>query len=1191
MIKGLALLAIMGLLIVGCTKANPVAAPATVIVADQSAKIGSGVVNLTFLLNRALATDASYVIHIKDGTAKAGVDFISPLSNKITFVSGTTSQKVAISLINDGIKRDNKQFSVEVSDPSGLAPDSLSSTVSLINDNTSPEINFELAGEVIPKENATVGVLLKLSYDASVDYTIPIKTSGTAANGADVSFPQTSVLIPAGSRTAVITGKTFKNLVAGLNKTVILTLGTLPSGITRGILDSHTIVIADGNSSLQAVLFGVPSGANTTRSLNVTVGGNEISSYRYKLSNVNSCNDQADYSPSLPVSQSITDSLLALPDGAVYLCVEGGNAEGVFQGAQIATAATWTKHTSPATKPTFKSLTTPGNQTSPGIVLSNSNTATVELADLTIGGTVNLFDSATCDGAPSMSAKASASSGQFSTFFLLDGPHAISANVIDLFDQASACLQIFSSYTLDTIAPSVLDVSSNLRTGYYGQGSDIRISVKFSKAIFATEGPTQPPYLALNTSPNAAIAKMLSYSGDTITFGYQPSLNENSFALDYLSQTSLVLSGGSIKDSAGNSALLVLPKASTRGSISGKVSAFIDTTPPATIASFSDGSWGSPSLSPKFSWSPTSDVGGSGVLKYQVAVGTAPGGTDTVDWTDADTLNANVAGSFALAQTYYGSVRAIDRAGNISAVTTGNGFQIDSAPPTAPVVSVAKTQTFYNTESPVITWSACTDATSGLDHYEVALGTSSGGTDAVNWTVVNSQTLNYIFHYQGLYDVSYFPSVRSVDAAGNSSVGMGPPFQNIKPVIDPSPPLFFSPNENAYGNTPQFSVNQTVHNLDIPVTASVQSDKGVALLSVNGGAPQSTATVKNGDVISLQTTSSSVSGDSYTATLTVGTSSTTWSVQTFGCPSNYLLVPSASSAVPEFCVAKYKAVILSNGFAASSAASEPSSTDEYAAQNACRANGAHYDLIANSQYEALAQNIEQVALNWSSGVPRSGELAGGMINSDLYPGGVYAAPTSDLDVCYGSVGLNCTPTSWNKYRRTLYLSSGEAIWDLAGGRYGQWVSDLFAQSLLAASASCGPSGSRPMIGAGATAAPGFNPASACLASVAEAADSQKAAFGPTGSYVGTYPYTGAEWGGLGYIGQSNSNYVGSQWAQRGGSINDESGSQYWRGGVFSAVGYQPVQGLGKGNIRCVYNHLASDISKPVTTDPVGTLGH
>jgi len=139
------------------------------------------------------------------------------------------------------------------------------------------------------------------------------------------------------------------------------------------------------------------------------------------------------------------------------------------------------------------------------------------------------------------------------------------------------------SFPIDTIAPTVLQVTSPDANGTYGVGKTITIQVSFSEAVTVTGGV---PYLLLNAG-NGARANYTSGSGtSTLTFKYTVGAGENSSDLDYSSPTALQLpSGTTIRDAAGNTAVLTLVAPGSAGSLGSSSAIVIETSQPtATIA-------------------------------------------------------------------------------------------------------------------------------------------------------------------------------------------------------------------------------------------------------------------------------------------------------------------------------------------------------------------------------------------------------------------------------------------------------------------------------------------------------------------------------------------------------------------------------------------------------------------------------
>lgn len=102
-----------------------------------------------------------------------------------------------------------------------------------------------------------------------------------------------------------------------------------------------------------------------------------------------------------------------------------------------------------------------------------------------------------------------------------------------------------------------------------------------------------------------------------------------------------------------------------------------DNIPPVASASIDDGVSSPQTHSDELAWSAGSDSG-SGVASYELAIGSSPGGSDVLDWSDVgNVLTTTVSGlSMAWDVTRYVSLRVVDEAGNISSVTEGDGFLV-----------------------------------------------------------------------------------------------------------------------------------------------------------------------------------------------------------------------------------------------------------------------------------------------------------------------------------------------------------------------------------------------------------------------------------------------------------------------------------------------------------------------------------
>jgi len=165
------------------------------------------------------------------------------------------------------------------------------------------------------------------------------------------------------------------------------------------------------------------------------------------------------------------------------------------------------------------------------------------------------------------------------------------------------------------------------------------------------------------------------------------------------------------------------------------------------------------------------------------------------------------------------------------------------------------------------------------------------------------------------------------------------------------------------------------------------------------------------------------------------------------CPTNYIAVPgNAVFNQPNFCVMKYEAKNVS-GVATSQASGTPwvsiSQTDAISTSAAACSN---CHLITESEWMTIAANVLSVASNWSGGSVGSGYIYSG--HNDNAPANSLAADTNDSNGYYGE-----TNTGGNQ-RRTLTLTNGQVIWDLAGNVW-EWDSQVVTPNNIGVSGDSG----------------------------------------------------------------------------------------------------------------------------------------
>jgi len=158
------------------------------------------------------------------------------------------------------------------------------------------------------------------------------------------------------------------------------------------------------------------------------------------------------------------------------------------------------------------------------------------------------------------------------------------------------------------------------------------------------------------------------------------------------------------------------------------------------------------------------------------------------------------------------------------------------------------------------------------------------------------------------------------------------------------------------------------------------------------------------------------------------------------CPTGFIPVPgSGTYGTNDFCVMKYEAKQVGTSTTPISQASGTpwvsisQTTAITNSQNVADCTGCH--LISEAEWMTIAQNVLSVASNWSTGTVGSGYIYSG--HNDSAPANALVADTNDSNGYYGE-----TNTGGNQ-KRTLTLTNGQVIWDLAGNVY-EWTTETIA---------------------------------------------------------------------------------------------------------------------------------------------------
>ncbi|MCL5103324.1 MAG: PQQ-binding-like beta-propeller repeat protein [Armatimonadetes bacterium] len=159
----------------------------------------------------------------------------------------------------------------------------------------------------------------------------------------------------------------------------------------------------------------------------------------------------------------------------------------------------------------------------------------------------------------------------------------------------------------------------------------------------------------------------------------------------------------------------------------------------------------------------------SGIAYYECAVGTTPGGTDIVDWTNVGPGPDGIISGLTLTDgtKYYVTARATNGAGITGPVGDSNGIIVDTTGPVDVQVWDDGAYTGFETTLHV-RWSA-SDPESGIRGYRYCIGTAPGLNDVADWLEVDNATEHTREGLTLTSGVIYYITVIAINNAGGES--------------------------------------------------------------------------------------------------------------------------------------------------------------------------------------------------------------------------------------------------------------------------------------------------------------------------------------------------------------------------------------------------------------------------------------
>lgn len=277
----------------------------------------------------------------------------------------------------------------------------------------------------------------------------------------------------------------------------------------------------------------------------------------------------------------------------------------------------------------------------------------------------------------------------------------------------------------------------------------------------------------------------------------------------------------------------------------------IDTVAPGapTLSAPANNSY-STSRTVAMSWSAASDPSpSSGIASYNIQTATDSNcSTGLLTYTSTTTSYSNTFGADGV---YYWHVAAIDGASNVGSYSACWKVTVDSVTPSLPILQSPTTGIYINTRTPTLTWAASTDATSGVNHYDIQISTTSNFTGPTT-TSYTSTTTSYTLTTALTADGLFYWHVMATDNAGNASAWSTNSNFNVDSVAPGTPGL----------SSPLNGANLTSLTVNFSWTAVTDSGSGLANYEIQvGTANPPTAPYSFSNAPTTNSTSTTLSAD------------------------------------------------------------------------------------------------------------------------------------------------------------------------------------------------------------------------------------------------------------------------------------------------------------------------------------------
>ncbi len=199
---------------------------------------------------------------VADVTATGGGADYTLASGTVSFAPGETIKAIPLILNDDAVVESGETFTLTLSSPVACLLGSVNVHTFTITDDDKPAVSITATDATAVESGDTGTYTITRTGLTTSELTVSYTVSGTATSGTDYTSLGTSIIIPVGSASALLTLSPLQDSGNEGPETVIVTLGT-NSSYAIGSPNAATVNLADDDRSTVTIVANDPTASET----------------------------------------------------------------------------------------------------------------------------------------------------------------------------------------------------------------------------------------------------------------------------------------------------------------------------------------------------------------------------------------------------------------------------------------------------------------------------------------------------------------------------------------------------------------------------------------------------------------------------------------------------------------------------------------------------------------------------------------------------------------------------------------------------------------------------------------------------------------------------------------------------------------------------------------------------------------